>query len=94
MFRIWVTGGPPNFGGGGIPQRITISSRPPSAIRSIAAGDNPQPAEEVAAFGPVPIVATIRLEAVTTGLELFADVARLRRPDCCEKTLALLLQSL
>src|SRR5882724_7335331 len=29
VFRILVTGGPPNFGGGGFPQRIIIISRSP-----------------------------------------------------------------
>jgi hypothetical protein len=43
---------------------------------------------------PAPIAATIGLESVTTRLELFADVARLRRPDRCEKTLDFLLQTL
>jgi hypothetical protein len=33
-----VTGGPPNFGGGGIPQRIIISSRSPSIVRTTGAG--------------------------------------------------------
>jgi hypothetical protein len=33
-----VTGGPPNFGGGGIPQRIIVSSRSAPALRTTGAG--------------------------------------------------------
>jgi hypothetical protein len=38
VLRMLVTGEPPIFGGGGIPQRIMISSRPPSAGRTTGAG--------------------------------------------------------
>jgi hypothetical protein len=33
-----VTGAPPNFGGGGIPQRIMVSSRSAPTLRTIGAG--------------------------------------------------------
>jgi hypothetical protein len=59
--------------------------------------DKPQPSGKSRLFentSPAPITATIGLEEVTTRLELFADVARLGPPDCCEKTLDLLLQAL
>jgi hypothetical protein len=32
VLRILVTGGPPNFGGGGIPQRIMVNSRSAPAL--------------------------------------------------------------
>ena len=38
VLRMLVTGGPPNFGGGGIPQRIMISSRSAPALRTTGAG--------------------------------------------------------
>ena len=38
LLRMLVTGGPPNFGGGGMPQRIMISSRSSSALRTTGAG--------------------------------------------------------
>ena len=38
VLRIFVTGGPPVCGGGGIPQRIMISSRSPSELRTTGAG--------------------------------------------------------
>ena len=37
VFRILVTRGPPVRSGGGVPHRIIVSSRPPSASRIIAA---------------------------------------------------------
>src|SRR5258705_13218603 len=40
VLRMLVTGGPPNFGGGGIPQRIIISSRSPSIVRTTGAGQS------------------------------------------------------
>jgi hypothetical protein len=33
-----VTGGPPNFGGGGMPQRINVISRSVPALRITGAG--------------------------------------------------------
>src|ERR1700722_795282 len=38
VLRIFVTGAPPNFGGGGIPQRIMVSSRSASTFRTTGAG--------------------------------------------------------
>ena len=38
VLRMLVTGGPPNFGGGGMPQRIIVSSRSASALRTTGAG--------------------------------------------------------
>jgi hypothetical protein len=38
VLRILVTGGPPIFGGGGMPQRIVTISRPPSVLRITGAG--------------------------------------------------------
>ena len=38
VFRMFVTGNPPPFGGGGIPQRIIVSSRSPPALRTTGAG--------------------------------------------------------
>src|SRR5258705_5630061 len=38
VLRMLVTGGPPNFGGGGIPQRIIVSSRSPPEFRTTRAG--------------------------------------------------------
>jgi hypothetical protein len=38
VFRILVTGSQPNFGGGGIPQRIIIISRKPPSLRTTGAG--------------------------------------------------------
>src|ERR1700720_4777327 len=38
VFRMLVTGGPPNFGGGGMPQRMVVSSRPVSVVRTTGAG--------------------------------------------------------
>jgi hypothetical protein len=38
VFRILVTGGPPNFGGAGIPQRIMTISRSPLSLRTTGAG--------------------------------------------------------
>ncbi len=38
MFLMLVTGGPPNFGGGGMPQRIMVSSRSSPALRITGAG--------------------------------------------------------
>ena len=38
VLRILVTGGPPNFGGGGMPQRIMVSSRSGPALRTTGAG--------------------------------------------------------
>jgi hypothetical protein len=38
VLRILVTGGPPVRGGGGMPQRIMISSRSSSALRTTGAG--------------------------------------------------------
>src|SRR6202045_3406834 len=38
VLRILVTGGPPNFGGGGMPQRIIVSSRSAPALRTTGAG--------------------------------------------------------
>src|SRR6478672_2441958 len=32
VLRMLVTGGPPNFGGGGMPQRMVVSSRPVSVV--------------------------------------------------------------
>jgi hypothetical protein len=37
---MFVTGGPPNFGGGGIPQRIIVSSRYTAALRTNGAGQS------------------------------------------------------
>jgi len=37
-FRMFVTGGPPVRGGGGMPQRIMASSRPVSVLRMTGAG--------------------------------------------------------
>jgi hypothetical protein len=37
VFRMLVTGAPANFGGGGMPQRIIVSSRSP-ALRTTGAG--------------------------------------------------------
>jgi hypothetical protein len=34
VLRMLVTGGPPNFGGGGIPHRIMLNSRPVSVLRT------------------------------------------------------------
>jgi hypothetical protein len=33
-----VTGGPPNFGGGGIPHRIIVNSRSAPTLRTTGAG--------------------------------------------------------
>ena len=38
VLRIFVTGGPPVRGGGGMPHRIIAISRPPSVLRITAAG--------------------------------------------------------
>ena len=38
VLRMLVTGGPPNFGGGGIPQRIIVSSRSVPTLRTTGAG--------------------------------------------------------
>jgi hypothetical protein len=38
MLRVFVTGGPPVRGGGGMPQRIMISSRSSPALRTTGAG--------------------------------------------------------
>jgi hypothetical protein len=38
VLRMFVTGGPPNFGGGGIPQRIIGSSRSLPTLRTTGAG--------------------------------------------------------
>jgi hypothetical protein len=38
VFLMLVTGAPPIFGGGGIPQRIVASSRPVSVLRTTGAG--------------------------------------------------------
>ena len=38
VLRMLVTGGPPNFGGGGMPHRIIASSRSASALRTTGAG--------------------------------------------------------
>jgi hypothetical protein len=38
VFRMLVTGGPPLLGGGGIPQRILVSSRSEPALRTTGAG--------------------------------------------------------
>jgi hypothetical protein len=38
VLRMLVTGGPPNFGGGGMPQRIIVSSRSAPALRTTGAG--------------------------------------------------------
>jgi hypothetical protein len=38
VLRMLVTGAPPNFGDGGIPQRIMVSSRSAPALRTIGAG--------------------------------------------------------
>jgi hypothetical protein len=38
VLRIFVTGGPPNFGGGGMPHRIIIISRKVSSLRTTGAG--------------------------------------------------------
>ena len=38
VLRMLVTGGPPNLGGGGIPQRIVVSSVPLSVFRTTGAG--------------------------------------------------------
>jgi hypothetical protein len=38
VLRMLVTGAPPERGGGGMPQRMTASSRPPSALRTTGAG--------------------------------------------------------
>jgi hypothetical protein len=40
VFRMLVTSGPPNFGGGGIPHRIIIISRKPSSKRTTGAGQS------------------------------------------------------
>jgi hypothetical protein len=37
VLRMLVTGGPPNFGGGGIPQRIIVSSRSVPTLRTTGA---------------------------------------------------------
>jgi hypothetical protein len=38
MLRMFVTGGPPVRGGGGMPQRIITNSRPVSVLRTTGAG--------------------------------------------------------
>jgi len=38
VFRMLVTGGRPNFGGAGIPQRIMVNSRSAPALRTMGAG--------------------------------------------------------
>src|SRR3979490_2448103 len=38
VLRMLVTGGPPSFGGGGMPQRMVVSSRPVSVLRITGAG--------------------------------------------------------
>jgi hypothetical protein len=38
VLRMLVTGGPPVRGGGGMPQRIMLNSRPASALRITGAG--------------------------------------------------------
>jgi hypothetical protein len=38
VLRILVTGAPPSFGGGGMPQRIMVSSRSAPALRTTGAG--------------------------------------------------------
>jgi hypothetical protein len=38
VLRMLVTGGPPNFGGGGIPQRIIVNSRSVPTLRTTGAG--------------------------------------------------------
>jgi hypothetical protein len=38
VLRMLVTGGPPNFGGGAIPQRIMTNSRSAPALRTTGAG--------------------------------------------------------
>jgi len=38
VLRMLVTGAPPNFGGGGIPQRIMVSSRSAPTLRTTGAG--------------------------------------------------------
>ncbi len=38
VLRMLVTGGPPNLGGGGIPQRIIVSSRSAPTLRTAGAG--------------------------------------------------------
>src|SRR5258705_7976352 len=38
VLRMLVTGGPPNFDRGGIPQRISVISRPSAALRITGAG--------------------------------------------------------
>jgi hypothetical protein len=40
VLRMLVTGGPPNFGGGGIPQRIIVSSRSLPTSRTTGADCN------------------------------------------------------
>ena len=38
VLRMLVTGGPPIFGGGGVPQRIIVSSLPSAVLRITGAG--------------------------------------------------------
>ena len=38
VLRMFVTGGPPMRGGGGMPQRILVSARPESVLRTTGAG--------------------------------------------------------
>src|SRR5258705_13835746 len=40
VLRMLVPGGPPNFGGGGIPHRIMLNSRPVSVVRTTGAGQS------------------------------------------------------
>jgi len=40
VLRMFVTGAPPNFGGAGVPQRISVISAPEAVLRSYPACRN------------------------------------------------------
>src|SRR4051812_23024671 len=48
VLRMFVTGAPPNEGGGGIPHRIIVSSLPPSVLRITGAGEDARHRRQVA----------------------------------------------